>query len=253
MFLKKLIVAHLILNLCAMINGMQPKFSAADILAQGNQDASVEIKFPGKGVEGKTVILRVVTGAQNAARTDITRLTDVDVIVNAANERCLGGSGVDGAVHKAAGGKLCHYIEANFEEIEDDVRCLTGNAIATPAFNLELQGIRCIVHAVGPTYAHATKEQDLRNVYVHSLQAAVLYAKNSNQKFKAIAFPSISTGIYGYPKPEAAKIAINAIAQEIEQGDFAFEEVRFVLWPDTYQAFWSAIVDIKQKKSHSSR
>ena len=209
---------------------------------------SCELAFPGKGIDGKTVVLHIVTGPKNSEYTDITLLKDVDAIVNAANERCLGGAGVDGAVHTAAGKNLADYIAKNFLEITKDVRCFTGAAKATPAFGLTKNNIQCIVHAVGPRYSDDNKENLLRSVYTNSLASAREYAQKNNVVLKSIAFPSISTGIFGYPVNEASKIAIDTIAQEIECGNFAFDEVRFVVWPDNYKAYLAALVDSKQKK-----
>lgn len=134
---------------------------------------------------------------------DITTLA-VDVIVNAANNGLLGGGGVDGAIHAAAGPELvaaCRLLRG----------CETGNAKLTPGFRLPA---RNVIHAVGPVWSGGNRGEAelLRSCYVRSLGIA------SAEGFRTIAFPSISTGVFGYPIRKAAAIAIEAVrAFESEQ------------------------------------
>ena len=140
---------------------------------------------------------------------DITRpdpSLGVDCIVNAANESLLGGGGVDGAIHSAAGPEL---VEHN-QRLDG---CPTGLAVRTPAFALEAWGIEHIIHTVGPVW-HAdeseklgyTKEDVLlASCYQQSLESA------AEAGCRCIAFPAISTGIYGFPKERAARIAIGHV------------------------------------------
>ncbi|MDD5020215.1 MAG: O-acetyl-ADP-ribose deacetylase [Candidatus Omnitrophica bacterium] len=157
---------------------------------------------------------------------DITE-EDVDVIVNAANTGLRGGGGVDGAIHRAAGPSV-------MEECRRIGGCPTGGAVITNAGKLKA---RKIIHTPGPVW-HEGKEGEpglLRCCYRNSF---LLAKKNL---LTSIAFPSISTGVYGYPIEEAAKIALSA-GQEFE-GDFS--EIRYVCFSqrdlDAYRRVWREI------------
>ena len=133
---------------------------------------------------------------------DITTLA-VDAIVNAANQVMLGGGGVDGAIHDAAGDELFEAC-LKVPEVRPGVRCPTGEARITPGFKLPA---KFVIHTVGPVYRdgqHGEPEK-LASCYRNSLALA---AANG---CKSIAFPCISTGIYGYPKEEAARIAVGEV------------------------------------------
>jgi len=132
-------------------------------------------------------------------RGDITTL-DVDAIVNAANERMLGGGGVDGAIHRAAGPALVEACRA-IPEVEPGVRCPTGQSRITPGFNLPA---RHVIHTVGPVWrggGHGEAEL-LASCYRTALALA------RQHQARSIAFPAISCGVYGYPFDEAAAIAV---------------------------------------------
>lgn len=198
---------------------------------------------------GAQVLIRVVTGAPNTVATDITLIQDVDCIVNAANEACLGGGGVDGAVHKAAGTELVQYIKKNFKQVRPGIRCPTGSALVTPAFNLQANRVQCIVHAVGPRYENPDKEHLLNGVYSSSLHAAYEYAQEKKIRLESIAFPSISTGIFGYPIEQASTIAVESIIQTITKNNLNIKEVRFVVWNDNFDAYKNALEGYEPKKT----
>ncbi|XP_010253099.1 PREDICTED: uncharacterized protein LOC104594502 [Nelumbo nucifera] len=148
-----------------------------------------------------------------------------DAIVNAANERMLGGGGVDGAIHRAAGPELraaCY----NVPEVRPGVRCPTGEARITPAFKLPISHV---IHTVGPIYyVDDHLEVSLRSAY----RSCLRLAKVNNIQY--IAFPAISCGVYGYPYEEAATIAISTVKEFADD----FKEVHFVLFSDDINNVW---------------
>ena len=133
---------------------------------------------------------------------DITK-TQVDAIVNAANSSLLGGGGVDGAIHRAGGPAI---LEDCRRIIAKQGSCKTGEAVITGAGKLSA---KYVIHTVGPVWNGGGKgeAEKLANCYLNALTLA------NEHKCHSIAFPNISTGIYGYPKESAADIAINAIVQ----------------------------------------
>ncbi len=161
-------------------------------------------------------------------RGDITRLP-FDAIVNAANSALLPGGGVCGAIHRAGGPSIeaaCRAVRAE----EGD--CPTGEAVMTTAGNLPA---RFVIHAVGPVYWKHDPEMPvlLGKCYRNALQLAV------ENGLKTIAFPNISTGIYGYPKEEACEVAIEATQKFIAEHDGMLEEVRFICFDEENNRLYS--------------
>lgn len=153
-----------------------------------------------------------------AVQTDITTLA-VDAIVNAANERMLGGGGVDGAIHRAAGPDLreaCRQVP----EIRPGVRCPTGEARITPGFRLPAKHV---IHTVGPVWRGGSSGEPklLASCYRSSLDLALSHGARS------IAFPAISCGVYGYPFRQAATVAVDEVGR-YSPGEDAFERVLLV-------------------------
>lgn len=153
---------------------------------------------------------------------DITNL-NVDAIVNAANTSLLGGGGVDGAIHRAAGHELLEYNQRLGG-------CTTGEAKISPGFKLPA---KYIIHTVGPVWNGGKNNEDklLANCYKNSLKLA---AENN---IKTIAFPSVSTGVYRFPVERASKIAVKEVKDFLEK-DSPIEKVIFVCFDDrTYEIY----------------
>lgn len=155
---------------------------------------------------------------------DLTQV-DTDAIVNAANERMLGGGGVDGAIHRAAGPKLkaaCKKVS----EVRSGVRCPTGEARITPGFELPA---RHVIHTVGPVYRSASSSAPLlESAYRSCLDLA------NEHGLRSIAFPAISCGVYSYPLEEAAPLSIEVCRERA--GNIA--EIRFVLFGKETYGVW---------------
>jgi O-acetyl-ADP-ribose deacetylase (regulator of RNase III) len=168
--------------------------------------------------------LQMVLGDLTEERTD--------AIVNAANSSLLGGGGVDGAIHRAGGPAIleeCRAIRARQGE------CPTGQAVITTGGRL---AARFVIHTVGPVWRGGGRGEKalLGSCYLHSLRLA---AENG---LSSIAFPSIGTGIYGYPVKEAAKVALGAVARFLKEEERSPALVRFVLFDEkTFQAYREAL------------
>jgi len=158
--------------------------------------------------------IKVHTSVIALCQGDITR-QKVDAIVNAANSRLAGGGGVDGAIHRAGG-------PAIMQECRSIGGCPTGEAVITTGGNLPAQHV---IHTVGPVYRNGKSGEArlLRNAYHNSLRLA------EEKGFKTLAFPSISTGVYGYPIEEASGIALTTVIEHVKACT-SLERVVFVLF-----------------------
>ena len=154
-----------------------------------------------------------------AVRGDITQ-QDTDAIVNAANPSLMGGGGVDGAIHRAGGPQILEECKTIVAEIG---RCPTGQAVITTGGRLKA---KYVVHTVGPVWRGGMHREPelLANAYRNSLGIAL------SRGARTVAFPSISTGAYGYPVEKAAEVAVSAVAMFVK--DHPLDEVRFVLFSE---------------------
>jgi len=159
---------------------------------------------------------------------DITKL-HVDAIVNAANTSLLGGGGVDGAIHRAAGPELV-------EACRKQHGCRTGDAKSTPGFRLPA---RWVFHAVGPVWNEGNHHEDelLGGCYRRALELA------AEHKARSIAFPAISTGIYGFPADRAARIAVETVKAHVEAS--GVEVVNFVCFDDRTLQIYEQVLGSK--------
>ena len=171
-------------------------------------------------------ILEIVQG-------DITQ-QDTEAIGNAANSALAGGGGVDGAIHRAGGPSMMSELRARYKG------CPTGSAVITSGGNLKA---KYVIHAVGPRYSGSPKDPDLLSgAYRRSLELC------TQNKISSVAFPSISTGIYGYPVEEASRIALKTVMDFLKDHP-EVKLVRFVLFDSkTYDVYEEALKKLANVK-----
>ena len=163
---------------------------------------------------------------------DITK-QNIDAIVNAANSSLLGGGGVDGAIHRAGGpGILAACVEVR----DRQGGCKTGEAVITTAGRL---AAKKVIHTVGPVWNGGQNNEPflLSNCYTNSLQLAM------ENGLQSIAFPNISTGIYGYPKAQAANVAVAAVRSFTDSNPGKIAEVRFVCFDEENYNIYEELAD----------
>ena len=160
-----------------------------------------------------------LTSRITVIKGDITT-QKVDAIVNAANSTLMGGGGVDGAIHRGGGPNI---LEECKQIVAQQGGCLTGEAVITTAGNLPC---KFVIHTVGPVYSDTSDDaKKLANCYRKSLKLAV------EHNCASVAFPNISTGVYGYPKAQAAKIAVDAVRKFLAV-DSSIQRVIFCCFDD---------------------
>jgi O-acetyl-ADP-ribose deacetylase (regulator of RNase III) len=170
----------------------------------------------------------------NLKKGDITQ-ENVDAIVNAANPSLMGGGGVDGAIHRAGGPAILEECRKIAAEIGG--RLPRGNAVITTGGKLPA---KYVIHTAGPIWGGGDKgePETLRRCYINSLKLAL------EKGLKTVSFPSISTGVYGYPVDEAAKVALEAVISFLRENE-GIEEINFVLFDErTYETYEKALTDL---------
>ena len=168
-------------------------------------------------------------------RGDITKL-NVDAIVNAANSSLMGGGGVDGAIHRAAGPQLLAECMKIAAERRPGSPCPTGDAVITGAYQLPCKHV---IHTVGPVWhgGGQGEAETLASCYRNSLMLAAQTGLTS------IAFPNISTGVYGYPKDKAAAVAVETVQKTLSEPP-AIQQVLFVCFDDENYRLYEKIIEL---------
>ena len=174
----------------------------------------------------ESITIELGSASITLVRGDITR-ESVDAIVNAANSSLMGGGGVDGAIHRAGGSAI---LEECKQIVTLEGRLKPGGAVITGGGNLQA---KYVIHTVGPIWRGGTTNEDetLKSAYSNSLQLASQY------EIRSIAFPSISTGAYGFPVERAAEIAIGTVKEHVKNNSLP-SKIKFVLFDDlTFRSY----------------
>ena len=191
-------------------------------------------RYGGEDMEKQVVEVTINQAKLRIIQGDITK-QDTDAIVNAANSSLMGGGGVDGAIHRAAGPAI---LEECKQIVARQGRLPTGKAVMTTGGNLKAGHV---IHTVGPIWYGGDKGEPglLASAYQESLKLAM------ENHLSSISFPSISTGAYGYPVDKASRVAIGAVIASLRQSVTSVREVVFVLFDaQTFRAYSSALKEI---------
>ncbi len=162
---------------------------------------------------------------------DITKVKS-EAIVNAANSSLMGGGGVDGAIHRAGGPTI---LAECMEIRKRQGGCKTGEAVITNAGNLPCKKV---IHTVGPVYQNGKQNEAalLSNCYTNSLKLAL------ENGLRSVAFPNISTGVYAYPKPQAAQIAISTVQNFVTTNPGAFDEIIYICYGEENYSLYKTLL-----------
>jgi O-acetyl-ADP-ribose deacetylase (regulator of RNase III) len=182
--------------------------------------------------EGRRMKATIHQSSLEIVQGDITQ-QDTEAIGNAANSALAGGGGVDGAIHRAGGPTLMSELKAKYKG------CPTGSAVITGGGNLKA---KYVIHAVGPRYSGSPKDPELlSSAYHKSLELC------TQHHISSVAFPSISTGIYGYPVEEASRIALKTVTDYLKDHP-EIELVRFVLFDSkTFHVYQEALKELNKR------
>lgn len=183
-------------------------------------------------MDSSSYVIPLATGRIELLVGDITKIP-VDAIVNAANSALAGGGGVDGAIHRAGGSELMTELD-RIREAEGG--CPSGSAVVTSAGRLPA---KYVFHAVGPVYRDGTHGEPelLRSCYVTCLNLA------AERNLSSISFPSISTGVYGYPVQEAARIAVSTVREWLNQPGALPRIIKLVQFSDKDHAIYRDVAE----------
>jgi O-acetyl-ADP-ribose deacetylase (regulator of RNase III) len=229
MVIKKIIAVMAAFAICGSLDAIEkPK---ADVVVL--KDGTVTIRLNGSSTKIEIPV----------ADLDITSFR-VQAIVNPANDMLQHGGGVAAAISKAAGPKLQEWsneVPICWKPVYRSTRLPTGHAMISPSFDLVKNNIRAIIHTVGPNPCADEDQKKNANKYLYDAWYNALKVASGDEWIKTIAFPSISTGIFGFPKERAGEIALQAIVDFIQKNPCRFKRIYILLWSDTRDAYVNTI------------